>query len=255
MVKVFSDRNQSDCLPNFSSLESNHFCPFSSFKPIDPQLFVITLSFTIIYYCSTVNMEPANEWDSDDCQWKDPLVYHFGNDVLALAARDSSRVKQLLSEGKPPTANAVFAAIFCSNLDALAALLASGFNPDSRSAAAADTYSEVQPGWAGGDESPQSLDDSRSRKEWYAIQWLAYNFLYDPDRAQQDVMMHTLLDYGPNLFATYRQPLLERRIFNFPGKGDISYEQFVHTADFPDQELSYGVRSIAHAILEDGAYI
>ena len=249
---------------------------------------------------------------------------------LALAVTDPYRVRELLSHGVIVTPAVVFAAIEsrcyvpdpdrdryaafveCKTGESLELLLAAGADPNLRPDNADSSLSGVKEGWASGDAST-AREFFTSRREWYALYRAAMpKSASQPEKRHLASLQATLLKYGADPYALFRQPLKSPwPCFAFPGvvqeedmeesmaqyyheqrdksehwKYDVyvwERESEVAKAKAKDKDDSdqgdgddsdqwdgvdlggdveaidifaqYGVRSVIHALLEDGAFV
>ena len=245
---------------------------------------------------------------------------------LARAITDPNRVRELLSHGATVTPAAVFATIEskefrpdydhdhypifveCKTGESLELLLAAGADPNLRPDYADSSLSGVKEGWASGDGStPREF--FVNRREWYALHRAALPYCASqPEKTHLASLQATLLRYGADPYALFRQPLKSPMpFFAFPGvfqEEDMDEEmaQYLHdqrdkaehwnynyyvwkrefdvaqaklkgevASDDGDSDeveadlvegpeainifARYGVRSVIHALLEDGALV
>ena len=245
---------------------------------------------------------------------------------LARAITDPNRVRDLLSHGAIVTPAIVFAAIEsrefrpdydnhqypifveCKTGESLELLLAAGADPNLRPDYADSSLSGVNEGWASGDGST-AREFFVSRREWYALHRAALpHSASQPEKTHLASLQATLLRYGADPYALFRQPLKSPMPFSaFPGvfqEKDMeeSMAQYLHDqrdkaehwnynyyvweretevakakakdevdSDEEDEDeveadlaedpeaidifARYGVRSVIHALLEDGAFV
>ena len=186
--------------------------------------------------------EAAPPWE-----W-DPLSI-FGSGSLVKAARDPDTMRRLLSESHPVTTNAVFATIMCNRLDTFQTLLGTGFNPNAGLISPKSEEALVDSAWAEADD--YDVYDKRFSEGFALYHAASGDTRSESARERTVAILNTLLDYRPDLYATFRQPRLRRRIASFPGvKTGLEGANRDRLAS--TEQLSYGLRSVVHAILEDG---
>lgn len=205
--------------------------------------------------------------DSDDSDVYDAVPDKFGKDEIVLAYRDPKRVKHLVDSGQAVTANAINAACYTGSQQMLEILLAAKPDPNIRLDVADQELSNVEKDWAKTDLTPNIGVD---KKEWYPLQHAAtgpMNSFYGGKKAS-DVVANALLDHKPNLFAVFKQPIWHSDPFPFPGEQtseEIDYggDEALECMEMVDgewqkkpvPECGYGLRSVLHSLLEDGAYV
>jgi len=206
---------------------------------------------------------------SEESELADPVAEQFGRDCLVAAVRDADRVQQLIDEGNPVTANAVLAACYVANARSLEILLSAGSGPDARLDTANGSHVDVKDGWSSADITPNIGIDKR---EWFALQHAATGPAQygADDKERRHAVISALLRYKPDLYASFKQPIWHPLIYPFPGEEAIEkkpwYDRWSETESFfdvtdsewqrpPVAECGYGLRSVLHALFEDGAYV
>ena len=219
--------------------------------------------------------------DDEDYEWIDPVILKFGDEDLVTAFADPDRVQKLVEQGHAVTPNAVLAACYTANAKTLEVLLSAGGDPNSRLPGADRKHAQVEDGWAGTDVTSNIGTDKR---EWYPLQHAATAPLdaYGANKERRATAMTALLNYKPNLYETFRQPIWRPDPFPFPPEdttddddfhdanetpssdiSDTSEDEYIKSFDVVDgewqrkpiPECGYGLRSVLHSLLEDGAYI
>jgi hypothetical protein len=236
---------------------------------------------------------------------------------LALAVTDPHRVSELLSPGAAVTTAAIFATIESKSfvpdpdhdqcgvfaesktVESLKLLLATGADPNLRPANADSSLSGVEEGWASG-HGFIAREFFPSRREWYALHRAANSSsACQLEKLHLASLQATLLRYGADPYALFRQPLKSQRpLFAFPGSvreddvgesdalfhyeqrdkaehwnynfhvwkrkseltiskgdGDGDGDDLAEDPVATDVFGQYGVRSVIHALLEDGAFV
>ncbi|KAL2008473.1 hypothetical protein VTN00DRAFT_6667 [Thermoascus crustaceus] len=208
--------------------------------------------------------------------WDDRYMVRYMPE-LAKAVTDPDRVRELLSQGHQVDAASLREAAVKGAAESLELLLAAGIDPNARPDGADSSLSGVDEDWASGDGSrpPLFFED---RDEWHVLRIAASAKVQKDKRTR---MQTALLRHGADPYAVFRQPLrIYRDISLFPGgDGDDEYpdemvdlqraqterqnERRSHPAgrDIGDEPWQpqfprkYGLRSVVHAILEDGAFV
>lgn len=103
-------------------------------------------------------------------------------------------------------------------------------------------------------------------REWYPLRFVAYNSgEYNSNSRYKEQMataMTELLNKNVDIYAIFRQPIRNHLPSYFPGE-DIEQGQTDSDHEFdkdylprhhPPKKSLYGLRSVVHAILEDGQY-
>lgn len=130
--------------------------------------------------------------------------------------------------------------------------------------------------WASQDNSPNFGTDQRF---WYALQHAATGSSRPHDLIPGEQEEHrritaALLEYKPDLYKTFVQPLWHPMPFPFPGEPENSKQKWRCVCDIersihdtiwdrvgseflekPIAEAGYGVCSVLHSLFEDGAYL
>lgn len=187
------------------------------------------------------------------------------DDALALAVCDTDRVRSLLSAGTSVTPYALVAVARSCVTASLELMMGTGIDANLRFSGADRDHNGVNRAWASsGHLSPKFRKQER---EWYALQHAAYtpSRIGEIMRRNMASTMATLLAYKADPYAIFRQPLRFQQLSYFPGEknergvsdSDDEWEEvdgqgfpFTH----PPHSRLYGLRSVIHAILEDGAY-
>ena len=195
------------------------------------------------------------------------MVNRFGDDELVVAHNDRDRVQFLVKNGHVVTPNALFAACFAASPRILEILLSTGLSPDARLDFVDSNLAEVEDGWADTDITPYIGIEKR---ECFPLQHAASGVDLDRQggKERRASALNVLLNYKPDLYATFKQPIWRRKSFPFPGEGQAQmsvhreHEGYaVHNRIksmwqiHPIPELGYGVCSVIHAIFECGAYV
>jgi ankyrin repeat protein len=167
-----------------------------------------------------------------------------------------------------------------------------GTDPNQRLDGADNTFLTVKDDWARGDPStPREF--AKSRREWYALYCAATGNMWssvEAERQYRTRLQNTLLKNGADPYALFRQPLLPSRPYlGFPGvikkthygrdgterflidqkdkceisNYDLSMINNPHLAKARSEEPlnpddifdQNGVRSVIHALLEDGGFV
>ena len=187
----------------------------------------------------------------------------FGNDRLNSVPYDQDRIEEILREGYLPTEDNIRAACQRGNLKTLQQFLATGVDFDARSRAQSDPAALVEADWADKDVTPRFAHhywfkfQREDRDDWYAIQHVAYTKVSTGDpKDRQYAVMSTLLDRQPPLFAVYPQRLETLQRGYFPSEMMLlSPEVDLGAAKSALKKPSWGLRSLLHALLEDGARV
>lgn len=217
-----------------------------------------------------LDVDGNSSFDDDDDPWdRDSIFDRFGYDELVGARNDPDDVQLLVGAGYAITPNAILAASHAANARSLEILLDADPDPNVRLDKAHSSHADVENGWEVSDLTPLIGVDKR---EWYPIQY-AVTSIWTPDWREDYVersiaAVTVILRYKPDLFATFRQPIWRPNPYPFPGEvanrtgvvdfiGDFPYglEDWVE-GEFqraPDPEMGYGIRSVIHALVEDGA--
>lgn len=211
--------------------------------------------------------------EDDDSEPYDPAIEKFGDEELVAAYGDSQRVQELVDAGNVVTANAILAACYTGREKTLEILLSVRPDPKVRLPAADRKFTEVRSVSELSDFSPTFGVDKR---EWYPLQHAVTGpFQGYGGKEASNRVTSVLLRHKPDLFASFKQPIWRSDPFPFPEKlhteddnastptSEISSDEYLNSLDMvdgewqkkPDPECGYGLRSVLHSLLEDGAFI
>lgn len=216
--------------------------------------------------------------------WNDrvPFLECISNDPLALAVHNPQQVQELLRSGVSPSATALYAAITTYSVDSFELMLEAGADPNVRLL----TLPELEQS-ASTDRAHKAWTGMfwTDRRLWYPLQHVMYPRLFRcraPDQdgklrieAMTSRMIALLMKHGANLCAIFAQPVKRRPNFLYPGvanpEDDVFDEEdgidgdemifegqwnIMRHAELPAMEqYPSGLRSLAHAALEDGVAI
>lgn len=190
--------------------------------------------------------------DRDDLAWE-------------LVQRDSTydSVNMLLLDGRfGPEITADALRLAYENIQILGLLLSKDIDPNLRSHLAQTApHQGVAENWmTSGTSAPSFRPDLL---EWYPLQFVAYNHRYHKE--QMASLMTALLNRGAHVYAVFRQPMRSHMPSYFPGEtidqgqedSDLEWEEIDEDSvpcHRPPKTPPYGLRSVIHAILEDGVY-
>lgn len=193
------------------------------------------------------------------------------SDSLVKAVHDPHLVRSLITEGHSVTFNAVCAAIMQCSVEALELMLSTGIDPNAKPDSSNHQLDSSVTILPNEDLAPEFRDhrsdwNAVHTPDWYLLQYAAYTEGPSPEaKDSMSQMIALLLSHGADVFALFRQPLRSHLPSYFPGEpeeqGQSESDQEWNCVDeefgprtYPPRPRPYGLRSIIHAILEDGAY-
>lgn len=216
--------------------------------------------------------------DADDVP---AIVEQFGNNPLVIAVQDTKQVKMLIADGCPITADAIHAACYAGTVESLHAMLGATASPsiDARSSSAESEQALLSTGKDEQSDRDISPCHSIEKRFWYAIQHASCGSsepheLEYGERQERHRITSAVLDYNPDLYANFLQPLWIPMPYPFPGEPGDNKQKWWNTTVMerklkapllervgsellrkPIPECGYGLRSALHALFEDGAYL
>jgi hypothetical protein len=201
-----------------------------------------------------------------------------GQDCLSIAVCNPVLVRMLLSRGANVTINVLFAAIDCRSVNTVDQLLSTGIDPNMRPDGTTEDLVEEEEEilWPSG-ISPLGFDTDMQQPECYALKQATsaifgvscYQSGSAELRENQVHQVKSLLAHGANRYTVFRQPIRrpmarDAVCYTYPGDdvGDVDVGTFCSSDNYDEEvdvrdrkPLSYGLRSIIHALLEDGGFV